>query len=400
MRIIHTSDWHLGHQLHGVSREREHAAFLAWLVDVCEQEAADAVLITGDVFDGSNPPASAQAAWYGFLADVAARRPGVQVVVIGGNHDSPARLEAPAPLLERMRVHVIGALPRVEDEPGRIDWARAVVHLGGACVLAVPFLRISDVATVGGEDGAEAVRALYAAGMEEARARAAGAPIVVMGHLHVSGAEPSVLSERRIVLGGAEAVSGDLFAADAAYVALGHLHKPQRVGRENVRYAGSPIPLAMNEAEYRHQVLVIDVRQTIRAIEVPRTVELLRVPRRGAAPLEEILPALLAMECETGEDAALRPYLEVHVRLDRPLPQLRGQIEQALEGRRPRLVKITVERAGDGAALADATPGVALADLAPREVLLRRWRRDHQGEPPAALLAAFDELVARVQEAT
>jgi exonuclease SbcD len=381
MRIVHTSDWHLGHQLHGVSREREHAAFLAWLVEICAREAADAVLITGDVFDGSNPPASAQAAWYGFLAALAARRPGVEVVVIGGNHDSPGRLEAPAPLLERLNVHVVGAMP----------WA--IRQVGDAFVLAVPFLRVGDLV---GQD----VRAVFAAGIEALRARANGAPMIVMGHLHVSGAEPSVLSERRIVLGGAEAVASDLFPSDAAYVALGHLHKPQRVGgREEVRYAGSPIPLAMSEAEYRHQVLVVDLAEDVRVrpIEVPRTVELMRVPRRGAAPIEEVLAALDLLPLEDGADPELRPYLEVHVKLDRPLPALRGQIEQALDGKRPRLVKITVERAGDGAALGDATPGVALADLAPRDVLLRRWRRDHEGDPPAAMLAAFDALVARVE---
>jgi exonuclease SbcD len=403
MRIVHTSDWHLGHQLHGVSREREHAAFLGWLADVCEREAADVVLITGDVFDGSNPPATAQAAYYGFLAEIAARRPDVQVVVIGGNHDSAARLEAPSPLLSRLRVRVVGALPRRADDPAQIDWARAVIQVGGACVLAVPFLRVGDLAAAGaGDDPTAAIRALYAAGVEVARAQANGAPLIVLGHLHVSGAEASALSERRILLGGAEAVTSDLFPADAAYVALGHLHKPQRIGgREQMRYAGSPIPLAMNEAEYRHQVLVVDLGAEVRVrpIEVPRTVELVRVPRRGAAPLEEILPVLAAMEPEDGHHD-LRPYLEVHVRLDRPLPQLRGQIEQALEGKRPRLVKITVERAGDGAALGDATPGIALADLAPRDVLLRRWRRDHEGEPPAALIAAFDELVARVQDQT
>jgi exonuclease SbcD len=388
MRIVHTSDWHLGHQLHGVSRAREHAAFLAWLVDVCMREAADAVLVTGDVFDGSNPPATAQAAWYGFLADLAARRPGVEVVVIGGNHDSPARLEAPAPLLARLNVHVVGAAPA------------AIRRVGEAFVLAVPFLRSADLGDPVGEDP---VRAIFAAGIAELRARANGAPMIVMGHLHVSGAEPSVLSERRILLGGAEAVAGDLFPADVAYVALGHLHKPQRVGgREQVRYAGSPIPLAMSEAEYRHQVLVVDVGEEVRVrpVEVPRTVELMRVPRRGAAPIEEVLVALDLMPLDDGADPELRPYLEVHVRLDRPLPALRGQIEQALDGKRPRLVKITVERAGDGAALGDATSGVALADLAPHDVLRRRWRRDHEGDPPAALLAAFDALVARVEQAS
>jgi BolA protein len=78
MRVLHTSDWHLGHQLHGVAREHEHAAFLAWLVEACVREAVDAVLLTGDVFDGSNPPAVAQAAYYGFLAALGARLPGAR----------------------------------------------------------------------------------------------------------------------------------------------------------------------------------------------------------------------------------------------------------------------------------------------------------------------------------
>jgi len=407
VRLLHTSDWHLGHQLHGVARDREHAAFLAWLIAVCVRESVDAVVITGDVFDGSNPPAVAQAAYYGFLAELAAA--GVQVVVLGGNHDSAARLEAPAPLLETLRVRVVGALPRVADDPGRIDWERAVIPLGDAAILlAVPFLRVGDLAAAHVDDPDAAIRALYTEGVAAARARMApGQALIVTGHLHVSGAEPSQLSERRIVVGGAEAIAGDLFPADAAYVALGHLHKAQRIGgREHVRYAGSPIPLAMNEADYRHQVIVVDVAEgaaprdtTVRPIEVPRTVELLRVPRRGAAPVEEVLAELARLPA-LGDDEIpeLRPFLEVHVRLDRPAPALRTQIEQALDGKRPRLVKIGVERAGDLQALGDAAAGVALADLAPRDVLVRRWRRDHEGEPPAALLAAFDALVAQVQQ--
>jgi exonuclease SbcD len=122
------------------------------------------------------------------------------------------------------------------------------------------------------------------------------------------------------------------------------------------------------------------------------------VPRRGAAPLDEVLAALAALPLLTdGEPYEARPFLEVHVRLDAPVPALRARVEQALEGRRPRLVKISVERTGSGAALGDAAPGVALADLAPRDVLIRRWQRDHEGDPPAALLHAFDALLARVQ---
>src|SRR5687767_14166010 len=98
MRLLHTSDWHLGHLIHGVTRDREHRAFLAWLVEVIDREAVDAVIITGDVFDRATPPVAAEAAFYAFLCAARARRPALEIVVIGGNHDSPAGLEKAAPL--------------------------------------------------------------------------------------------------------------------------------------------------------------------------------------------------------------------------------------------------------------------------------------------------------------
>jgi exonuclease SbcD len=136
MRLLHTSDWHLGHSLHGVGRDREHASFLGWLAEQVEREQVDAVLITGDVFDGSNPPADAERQWFSFLAEVRARRPSVEVVVIAGNHDSPSRLAAATPVLASHGVHVV---------TGAADPEAAVIELGGAVVAAVPFLRPMDL---------------------------------------------------------------------------------------------------------------------------------------------------------------------------------------------------------------------------------------------------------------
>jgi exonuclease SbcD len=127
MRVLHTSDWHLGHALHELPRDREHAAFVAWLLDVIEAEAIDAVLVTGDVFDAGNPPAGALATWFGFLAEVHRRRPTATVVAIAGNHDSPARLTAPAAVLAGVRAHVVGTLPR--DPDGGLDADRLLVPL-------------------------------------------------------------------------------------------------------------------------------------------------------------------------------------------------------------------------------------------------------------------------------
>jgi len=387
MRLLHTSDWHLGHALHGVGREREHAAFLAWLVEVIEAERVDALLVTGDVFDGSTPPATAEAMWFGFLADARRRVPGLDVVVIAGNHDSPAKLSAPSPALAALGVRVIASVPR---EP-----AGLIVEVGGAdgaVVAAVPYLRPIDLPERA--DPMESVRAVYAEALAAARAAARGRPVVVTGHLFVTGASPSWLSERRIVTGGAEAVGAELFPDDVAYVALGHLHRAQRVGgRETVRYAGSPIPLAMNEAGYVHQVVLVDLPAgDVRTLPVPRTLELLRVPRHGALPIDEALAAVAALPAIGDEAIEERPLLEVVVALAQPEPRLRDRIEAAAAGRRARLVKITVEATGDRAALGDVSVG-ALADLDPRDVLARRWARDHADPVPAPVLRAFDELL-------
>jgi exonuclease SbcD len=407
VRLLHTSDWHLGHLLHELPREREHAAFLAWLLDLLEAERIDALLVTGDVFDGGNPPAGAQAAWFGFLAEAHRRCPALTVVAIAGNHDSPSRLVAPAPLYAGVHAHVIGALPRAG---GAIDVDRLLVPLRGAAgeieawAVAVPFLRPFDL------DGepAEATREVYRQALAAARARRRGGQaIVAMGHLHLTRGEASPGSERRLpAAGGLEAIDGllgELFDG-VAYVALGHLHKAQRVGREEVRYAGSPIPLAMGEADYRHQVAIVEVEggavSEIQTVAVPRTVALVRVPRRGAAPLAAVLDELRALpEAIEGEEPEARPFLEVRVRLAEPTPHLRAQVEEATRGKRPRLVKITSEAAGDGRALAEALPAEVLAEVDPREVLRRKWDRQHDGPLPVAVVAAFERLLAEVEAA-
>lgn len=401
MRVLHTSDWHLGHLLLDLSREREHRAFHLWLLEVLVAEEIDALLVTGDVFDGGNPPASAQAAWFEFLAEAHRRRPAMTTVVIAGNHDSPARLVAPAPLMAGVRAHVVGALPRRAD--GAIDVERVVVPLPradgrvAAWAVAVPFLRPGDLA----DDDGDAVNAVYAEALGYARAvREPGQAIIAMGHLHVSGGEPSWMSERRITVGGIEAIGAGALGDDLAYVALGHLHKAQRVGGEHVRYAGSPIPLAMGEADYKHQVVVFELdgeRATaIRALPVPRLVQLVRVPR-VAAPLEDVLAALAELpEAGPGAERELAPYVEVRVRLEKPEPHLRAQVERAMRGKHARLVKISPELTGDRRALGDGPPPEALSELDPREVLRRRWRRDHQGDVPPEVMAAFEQLLREV----
>lgn len=406
LKIVHTSDWHLGHTLHGHGREHEHARFLAFLIDVLAREEADALVVAGDVFDTANPPASAQGRLYSFLAEARARMPALDVVIIAGNHDSAARLSAADPILRRVGVRVLGAVPRM-GTGGRapIDADELVVPLldrGGevaAWVAAVPFLRPSDVPVVEGErdDLVSGVRRVVGAVLDAARARQRpGQALLAMAHCHMVDATPSELSERRILGGPQDALPVDLFDGGVDYAALGHLHLAQAVGAaEHVRYAGSPIPLSMPEESYPHQVSVarfVGGRLAGQsAIPIPRSVEVLRVPKDGPGELEAVLAQLARLEVPASLAREAQPFLEVRVRVSAPVPDLRHQVEQALAGRPVRLVKISVERAASREALAESEPRRELADLGVEEVFRRAYARRYDGEPEPALLAAFHE---------
>ena len=406
LRLVHTADWHMGHTLHGYDRAFEHRCFLAWLADLLETERADALVIAGDVFDSANPPASAQRAFYAFLVEARRRRPDLDTVVIAGNHDSPGRLEAPAPLLEALGVRVVGALPKTGNGLD-LDQLLIPLHARGevaAWCAAVPYLRPADLGAAGDDDDplVAGVARVYAEAVEAASARAGGLPVLATGHCYMTGGRISELSERRILGGNQHALPASVFPDAVAYAALGHLHLAQAVGgRETVRYSGSPIPLALDEARYRHQVVVVELDDTgvrLAPQAAPRTVEILRVPERGALPPDDLVEAVASLDL-ADLPSEQWPFLDLAVRLDGPRPDLRRRLDEALDGRPARLARLMAERSGDGAALADALPEAALETLDPDEVFRRRWAQAHDGEPPQDLADAFRELVQTVEEA-
>jgi exonuclease SbcD len=413
MRLLHTSDWHLGQTLHNFDRTYEHQCFLDWLLDTIVAEEVDALLIAGDVFDNANPSATAQRQLYRFLQQARVCAPQLDIVVIAGNHDSPGRLEAPGPLLEAHGTRVVGHV--VREAAGNIDVERFLVPLTGkdgavrAWCVAIPFLRPGDVPRVAppSADGAPndafdaylaGIRSLYQQAYELARARATdGQAIVAMGHCHMVGGDASPDSERRIVIGGTEALPAAMFGPDVAYAALGHLHLAQRVGQQDhLRYSGSPLPLSFAEVGYRHQVLRIDLdgsrAAAIEPIHVPRAVELLRVPERPA-PVKQAIAELVGLDLpDLPRDAW--PYLEVRVLLDAPEPGLRAQVEAALEGKPVRLAKIEPTRRV--VTTAGAEPALSLdqlAQLQPDDIFRRLWQQRFGEGAPDDQLAAFAELL-------
>ncbi len=417
MRLLHTSDWHLGQTLHNHERTYEHQCFLDWLLDTLVAEQADALLIAGDIFDTANPSAAAQKQLYRFLQQARARCPQLDIVIIAGNHDSPGRLEAPGPLLEAHGTTVVGHVLR--DADGQIALERHVVPLHGkdgavaAWCLAIPFLRPGDVprAADGDDDAAEPPADPYLAGIsllyQQAFALAAsrrtdGQAIVAMGHCHMVGGAASLDSERRIVIGGTEALPAGMFDPAIAYTALGHLHLAQRVGQQaHLRYCGSPIPLSFSEVGYQHQVLRVDLDggavRDVMPLMVPRAVGLLRVPPQPA-PVDEALAALDALVLEALPLHA-QPFLEVRVLLDGPEPGLRGRVEKAIAGKPVRLAKIEPTRKQDGAGTVETVLSLEqVAQLQPDDIFKRLYIQKHGDAAPDDQLAAFAELMAGMPE--
>lgn len=279
MRILHTSDWHLGGQLHEQSRIPEQAKFLEWLKELMAAERPDALIVAGDVFDTCAPSNTALNLYYDFLSAVFKDDLCRRVVVIGGNHDSPSLLDAPGNVLNHLKTRVVGAVSYRQKEDGGYvpDYANEVVVVEGRdgkpglVIGAVPYLRDSDLRTSAAqEDEADRTEKLrrgfqehYLAVAQLARQHTATdgspLPLVLAGHLSlVGGTSAEEKSERDLLIGYLGSLGQELLPP-ADYYALGHLHCPQMVGGNPAcRYSGAPIPMNFGEAGQPKSVVVVD----------------------------------------------------------------------------------------------------------------------------------------------
>lgn len=408
MRLFHTSDWHLGQNLHGQERDFEHACFLNWLLAQLATRQPDVLLIAGDIFDTVNPPVKAQERLYDFIVSAHEQHPALTIVMIAGNHDSGSRIELPAPLMRRLRTHALGRVLWLDD--GQLDAERLMIPLPDATgqiaawCLALPFLRPAEVTGAHlGDDYLRGIGQVHEWLIEAANAkRQPGQALIAISHAHMAGGSVSEDSERSLIIGNAEALPASLFGPSISYVALGHLHKPQKVnGEERIRYCGSPIPLSFSEISYPHQVLEVQLEgETLVSVEpllIPRAVNLQRI---GPAPLSEILSQLSGVpDVDLLADTQRQPWLEVRVILDEPQPDLRQQIETALQGKSVRLVRISAEYAGTGTRgdEDDNARLIELDQLTPQELFSRAWLDSYGREADEQTLKDFAVLLQDVQ---
>lgn len=405
-RIIHTSDWHLGQFFMGKSRQAEHQKFVQWLIKTAVEENVQAIIVAGDIFDTGSPPSYARQLYNQFIVKL--QTTGIHLIILGGNHDSVATLGESKELLACLNTHVIpGALADINDQ---------VITLSNAddepqsIVCAIPYLRPRDILhSEAGQSGSEKQQSLQQAISDHyqsiyalAETRQADikkdsghlVPIIATGHLTTVGAKSSE-SVRDIYIGSLDAFPSSLFPA-AAYIALGHIHRPQIVGgAEHIRYCGSPIPLSFDELNNDKTILLVEFKNDQFIAATPK-----EVPR--FQPMHLIKGDLDTIEAEinklsTQYDSSQSAWLDIEVSTQDYLNDLQQRIQTMVEDLPLEVLLLRRERKQRLYSIESETKET-LQELSPKDVFERRlaledWEDDTQAAKKVRITQAFDEVL-------
>jgi DNA repair protein SbcD/Mre11 len=396
MKILHTSDWHLGRTLYSKKeRTEEHKAFLNWLLQTIAEHQIDVLIIAGDIFDTASPNHSSQKLYYDFLVKV--QQQGCQhVVVVGGNHDSPSFLNAPKDVLAALDVRIVG---HAED-----DLSNEILVLNNhqnepaLIVCGVPFLRERDISRfTEGESYTERsarinqnIKKHYelvaALALEKQKQIGKQLPIIATGHLSVAGGKRNEDDGvRETYIGNIEEIGSDIFPDVFDYVALGHYHVPSAI-KEHIRYCGSPIPMGFGEAKQTKCVYSIwfDPNLQIETIEIPNFQALATI-KGNKQEIEEQLKQLKQGNCSV--------WAEISYTGNEVFPDLVTWINLQTEDSLVEVLKIQNKHFLNEQGLAEQTQ-TALEDLNVFEVFDKLLASSPiQEEQKQTLLHAYQEIV-------
>jgi DNA repair protein SbcD/Mre11 len=398
MKILHTADWHLGKKLYKQDLTEEHQLFFEWLIETIRERKIDVLLISGDVFDLSNPPTEARTLYYWFLRKMIEQK--CKIIITGGNHDSASMLNAPKDILALLDVVVIGgATANIEDE---------IIDLGEVIICAVPYLRDMDIR--------QAIQAESVQGRVEAvqngiknhydmlanicRERYANTPVIAMGHLYAQGSIKSE-SEREIQIGNLAAFGESDFSETFDYVALGHIHRPQRVGgKEHIRYSGSPIALSFSEREDLKIVIELEISegkiQKMEDIAVPK----FRILKKMTGDFLKIKSLLTSFTHES----ALRAFLEIEVVEELYNPLLireLSEISTVFDDEKSMILKHRIRFENEVSSTDQLFhEGQNIDDISEMDILTKRLEKENglSEEHRLLLMEAFTELLQQVKE--
>jgi len=393
LKILHTSDWHLGQSFMGKSREEEHQAFLTWLLELIEKEEIGVLIVAGDIFDTGTPPNYALELYYNFLTKLS-HSSCDNIIITAGNHDSIATLKAPKQLLKALNIHLITSGDEDEEEIVPIYEQDKLVGI----VCAVPFLRdyvvrkSLNAQSMSDKENAltQGIKEHYNCVYKEAL-RVAGAknvPLIATGHLTTVGAKTSE-SEREIYIGGTLDIGSDFLSEKFDYVALGHLHSNQKVGFDHVRYSGSPIPLSFSEASSEKKVNIITFSgktPSVREVSIPLYRSLLVL--RGDT--KSILEALNTV---TDKES----WIEVHVNDENPF-YANQVIREKAEELELTLLAVKIDKS-EQALCSEDFQVVSLDELTPLDLFEKRLEKEELQDETLRneLIKNFKNIVAEVQ---
>ena len=404
MKIIHTSDWHLGQFFYSRSRAKEHQAFLDWLLSQITLHQVNALIVAGDIFDTGSPPSYAREMYNQFIVEL--QKTGCQLVILAGNHDSVAVLNESRALLACLNTRVIAsASPDVDDQLVVLNDAQ---DRPAAIVCAIPYLRPRDIQlSQAGLDSQQKQQNLlqaiaghyrhcYQAALRLRETLGSPAlPIIATGHLTALGVSKSD-SVRDIYIGTLDAFPASAFPS-ADYIALGHIHRPQQVGGQpHIRYSGSPIALSFDESATEKSVCLVEFSPqsapVITPLPVP-CVQPLKTLKGSLADIEQQLASLTPLADGTPV------WLDIEVTQQEYLSDLQQRIETLTEGRPAEVLLLRRSRTGAARGI-DRENNETLSELTAEEVFLRRLSREEAlpEEEQQRLLTLFLQTLEQVRD--
>lgn len=402
MKLLHTADWHLGQKFINHERTDEHRSFLNWLTSIIIHENIDALIVAGDIFDITNPPHYARQLYYQFLSSLLTTSC-KHILITGGNHDSPSMLDAPKELFKALRIHVVGSIsadPKDDiyeclDENGKLE----------AVMVAVPFLRDRDLKYISAFESGETRLEQIKKGIihhYEMMADLVGPylsqkiPIIVTGHLYARGGTASDV-QNNIYLGNMDNIDPGMLPAVFDYVALGHLHKAQPIGKwRHIRYSGSPIPLSFAEVKDKKSVTLVEFNgkesPSIRLLDVPQWRQLKTLQGSLESIQQQINAISDSIHQQNGTPFA---WVEIIVQSSHAIPGIDALLQEFLEDKPVEMLKFRMEYPGKHAVRREISG--ELKTLTPLEVFRKRCE-DLSDTAYQPLETDFQELLNWMQE--
>ena len=390
MKIIHTSDWHIGHVLYNWDRSDEHQHFFDRLTEIVSAEKPDLMIVSGDIFHTSAPSAGAQKMYIENMLRIHTAVPEMETVVIAGNHDSGTRLEVDKILWERFNIHVIGNVVRSADSIGM-----HIIKIGSPVkgfVAAVPHCYPQNFPDMGEDMPREDRPAAFFNALLKAVSalNEEQLPVIVAAHSTVTGSNPR---KQDIIVGGIDSLKLEELGDAYDYLALGHIHYPQNIGRK-ARYCGSPLPVSFNE-DYPHSITVIEAEchgcePRLRTIEIPVKRQVMTIPEKEAVPFDNALEMLENIPDD----------IQAYIRLNVRVKQYGGAdwTERALkvcEGKACRYCCIQLESERKGSETEDRTQfsQEELEKMNPMDIARLHWNEVNGSELDAALEDKLKEVM-------